>query len=102
MLKFLLWLLVGVYVYRRWIAPARNGSSTARPDSHFGNFFSNPGNNSGGQQTERHSVDAVRCRQCGMYVPRDEAVCNGADCFCSPQHEQEFRHAPHERHDRSS
>jgi hypothetical protein len=81
MLKFLFWLLVGVYVYRRWIAPSRRGSLDIPPAVPRGKAF---------------SVDAVRCRQCGMYVPRDEAIHNGVDWFCSSQHEQEFRHAPHE------
>jgi uncharacterized protein len=38
------------------------------------------------QRPSLGSHDMVRCRHCGLHVPRDEAVSNGDHHYCSEKH----------------
>jgi len=33
----------------------------------------------------------VRCAECGLHVPRGEAVCDGERCFCGAEHRDRYR-----------
>ena len=33
-------------------------------------------------------ADMVRCAHCGLHVPKSEALCDGAHCFCSEEHRE--------------
>lgn len=32
--------------------------------------------------------DMVKCAQCGVNLPRSEAIYSGGDFFCTPEHQQ--------------
>jgi uncharacterized protein len=33
----------------------------------------------------------VKCAQCGVNLPRSEAIYSGGDFFCTPEHQQRGR-----------
>jgi uncharacterized protein len=35
--------------------------------------------------------DMVKCAQCGVNLPRSEAIYSGGDFFCTPEHQQRGR-----------
>lgn len=37
---------------------------------------------------ERTAEDMVKCAQCGVNLPRSEAIHSGGDFFCTPEHRQ--------------
>lgn len=37
---------------------------------------------------ERAVEDMVKCAQCGVNLPRSEAIYSGGDFFCTPEHKQ--------------
>lgn len=32
--------------------------------------------------------DMVKCAQCGVNLPRSEAIYSGGHCFCTPEHQK--------------
>lgn len=48
------------------------------------------------QSGAQHSPTQIRmlqCRHCGMHIPENEAVYDGKDTYCCPQHKQAGRSA---------
>ena len=37
---------------------------------------------------EKAVEDMVKCAQCGVNLPRSEAIYSGGDFFCTPEHKQ--------------
>lgn len=40
------------------------------------------------QVHEQAVEDMVKCAQCGVNLPRSEAIYSGGDFFCTPEHKQ--------------
>lgn len=78
MLDVILFVVLLIYVYRRWLAPSapRSVGRHARREQHRG----------------IESVDTVKCAQCGVYVPRNGATGNEDAWYCCPEHAREARH----------
>jgi len=82
-LGLIIWLIVRVV--RALTAPARQGRSPRhREAADSGREARTKG------QAEIPAQRMVRCAECGLHVPRGEAVCDGERCFCSAEHRDRF------------
>ncbi|WP_157662743.1 PP0621 family protein [Sulfuriferula sp. AH1] len=71
MSKILFFLLLGGGVYW-WLRAQRPSPPPSPPQS-------------------RSAEDMVRCKHCGVHLPRSEAVGTEAAWFCSEAHQREYR-----------
>jgi uncharacterized protein len=82
--KFLL--LVGLCVFAgMWLLraagpPAKSKRDGAKQDG------------AGSESTEATGEAMVRCKHCGMYFPRSEAVVDSAGMFCGEEHRRQHAH----------
>lgn len=82
--KLLLWILVLGWIYHRWIARRRPPSFLFRTPA--GNSQTPPSATSKTEEVDTQEM--VQCAQCGVYLPREEALAQGNRWYCGPPHRQ--------------